>query len=312
MPLSVSSESSSRHKYFAAALFANVLWGFMAFPLRSISEWPSDTILFFRIFGSLFFVWLFILVFRTAALKKDWNRIKALSKREKKRLSGLILLSSFLIMANWFTFIYAINRVSITSAAFAYLVCPLITTLAGYFILKERLSNIKWISLGIALLSVLLLSKSSVVEVLWSITIASFYAFYLVVQRVLLDVDKLNFLAVQLVICSLIVLPILIFNQNELPTSPTFWINISILSVIFTLIPLFLSMFALNRISSSTMGILIYINPVISFSVAIYFFGESINILQVIAYSFLVIAIALYNSEIIRQFFSKFASREQV
>lgn len=312
MALPISSESSSRHKYFAAALFANALWGFMAFPLRSISEWPSDTVLYFRIFASLFFVWLFILFFRTSALKSDWNRIKVLPKKEKRRLAGLMMLSSFLIIANWFTFIYAINRVSITSAAFAYLVCPLITTLAGYFILKERLTGIKWISLGIALFSVLLLSKSSIVEVLWSIGIASFYAFYLIVQRVLLDVDKLNFLAVQLIICSLIVLPVMFLNQNEIPVVPAFWINISILSVIFTLIPLFLSMFALNRISSSTMGILIYINPVISFSVAIYFFAESINILQVIAYSFLVLAIALYNSEIIKQFFSKFASREQV
>ena len=231
---------------------------------------------------------------------------------QRQRLGGLIVLSSFLIIANWFTFIYAINRVSITSAAFAYLVCPLITTLAGYFILKERLTAIKWISLGLAFFSVLLLSKTSVIEVLWSITIASFYAFYLIVQRLLLDVDKLNFLAVQLVICSLIIAPILVINKNEIPIVPTFWLNISMISIIFTLIPLFLSMFALNKISSSTMGILIYINPVISFSIAIYFFSEKVNILQVIAYSFLVVAIALYNSEIIRQFFSRFVNREHV
>jgi chloramphenicol-sensitive protein RarD len=310
--LTKESNGLPRYKYFGAALFANALWGFMAIPLRNISEWPSDTVLYFRIFASFFFIWLFILFFRASALKKDWYRIKALPKMEKRRLAALMVLSSILIMLNWFTFIYAINRVSITSAAFAYLVCPLITTLAGYFILKERLTAIKWISLGIALFSVLLLSRSSLVEVMWSITIASFYAFYLIVQRVLVDVDKLNFLAVQLVICSLIVLPIFILGQNELPSSPVFWFNISIISVIFTIIPLFLSMFALNRISSSTMGILIYINPVVSFSVAIYFFCESVSVLQLIAYSILVIAIALYNSEIIKQIFSKFANREQV
>lgn len=305
-------ENTPRYNYFAAGLFANALWGFIAIPLRSISSWSSDTVLYFRIFVSVFFILLFILFFRYAAFKKDWYRVKALPKQERNRLGGLLILSSFLIMANWLTFIYAINRVSITSAAFAYLVCPLITTLAGYFILKEKLTNIKWISLGIALVSVLLLSKSSLIEVMWSITIASFYAFYLIVQRVLKDIDKLNFLAVQLIICSIIILPILIFNQNEIPRVPAFWISISIISVIFTLIPLFLSMFALNRISSSTMGILIYINPIISFSVAIYFFDEKINLLQLIAYSLLVGAIVLYNSVTIRQIFSKFAKREPV
>ncbi len=196
MSLYTNSENPSRYKYFAAALFANALWGFMAIPLRNISEWASDTVLYFRVFVSFVFVWLFILFFRVSALKKDWFKIKALPPKAKKRLGGLILLSSFLIIANWFTFIYAVNRVSITSAAFAYLVCPLITTLCGYFILKEKLTAKKWICLGIALFSVLLLSKSSVIEVLWSITIASFYAFYLVIQRVLIDVDKMNFLAI--------------------------------------------------------------------------------------------------------------------
>src|SRR5690606_30153753 len=158
-----------RHKYFAAGLFANALWGFMAFPLRSLIEWPSDTVLYFRIFLALLFSWLFIFLFRFSAFKNDWRRVKTLPRRERNRLCLLLLLSSILIICNWFTFIYAINRVSITSAAFAYLVCPLITTLAAYFILKEKLSQIKWISLAVALISVLLLSSASLVEVLWSI-----------------------------------------------------------------------------------------------------------------------------------------------
>lgn len=310
MLLAVNTEDTPRHKYFAAGLFANALWGFMAFPLRSLADWPSDTVLYFRIFLALLFSWLFIFLFRFSAFKKDWMRVSTLSKEERSRLLRLLLLSSILIICNWFTFIYAINRVSITSAAFAYLVCPLITTLAAYFILKEKLSNMKWISLGIALVSVLLLSQASLVEVLWSITIASFYAFYLIIQRMLQDIDKFHFLAVQLVICSLIVLPIMIFNQNEIPLVPIFWINASILGVIFTLIPLFLSMYALNRISSSTMGVLIYINPIISFAVAIVFFGESISSTQTIAYLLLISAIVLYNSDILKQIFIKFAKRE--
>ena len=312
MQVPVTREDTPRHKYFAAGLFANALWGFMAFPLRNLSDWPSDTVLYFRIFVSLFFIWLFILCFRFAAFKKDYLRIKGLPKVDRNRLWGLLFLSALLIMSNWFTFIYAINRVSITSAAFAYLVCPLITTLAGFFILKEKLSNVKWVSLAIALISVLLLSHASLIEVLWSITIASFYAFYLIIQRVLQEVDKLNFLAVQLILCTIIALPIMLFNQNEIPTEPTFWITISILAVVFTLIPLFLSMFALNRISSSTMGVLIYSNPIISFAVAVCFFGETISNMQMLAYLLLITAILLYNSDILKQIFSKFAKREVI
>ena len=231
---------------------------------------------------------------------------------ELKRLLGLLLLSAILIILNWFTFIYAINRVSITSAAFAYLVCPLITTLAGYFILNEKLSRVKWLSLGIAFVSVLLLGRASLIEVIWSITIASFYAFYLIIQRVLQEVDKLNFLAVQLILCTIIALPIMVFNHNEIPSELSFWVSISILAVVFTLIPLFLSMFALNRISSSTMGVLIYINPIISFAVAVYFFGETISFVQMLAYLLLISAILLYNINILKQIFSKFVKSSAV
>ena len=306
------SVAENRHKHFVAGLFANALWGFMAFPLRSMSSWSSDTVLYFRILVSLFFIWLFIFCFRYAKFKKGWNRVRGLPQKENKRFWVLMLFSSALIMLNWFTFIYAINRVSITSAAFAYLVCPLITTLAGYFILKEKLTNIKWISLSIAFVSVVLLSQNSLIEVLWSITIASFYAFYLIIQRMLQEVDKLNFLAVQLAICSIVVIPIMLLSKSGFPATSSFWISIAILSVVFTLIPLFLSMFALNKISSSTMGILIYSNPIIAFMVAVFYFGEVIHPLQMVAYLLLIFAIVLYNSDILKQIISKFAKREQV
>lgn len=303
-------KSSDRHKYFMAAIFANVLWGFVAIVFRNIADWPSETILYFRIFTSLLVIWIFILAFRFAEIKRDWFWMKELSKTERNHLFRLAVVSSVLIIGNWFTFIYAVNRISIRSAAFAYLVCPLITTLAGYFFLKEKLTRRQWLSLAIALGSVLMLAHGSLVEVIWSITIASFYSCYLIIQRILQHVDKLNLLAIQLIICSIIVLPVMMLNYHPIPISSVFWTNISIIATVFTVIPLFLSMFALNKITSGTMGILLYINPVISFAVAVLYFGEMISITQLIAYSLLFSAIVLYNSEIIKQIFSSLAKRE--
>ena len=102
---------------------------------------------------------------------------------------------------NWYTFIYAVNNVSLQSAAFAYMVCPLITAFGGFLILKEELSKLKLISLGIALFSILLLATGSFIEVLWSVVIAALYAFYLIIQRKMQHLDKLNVLAVQIGTC---------------------------------------------------------------------------------------------------------------
>ena len=71
---------------------------------------------------------------------------------------------------------------SLKSAAFAYMVCPLITALGGFLILKEKLSSRKFIAIGIAALSIIILAWGSAPDVSWSVFIASFYAFYLIVQ----------------------------------------------------------------------------------------------------------------------------------
>src|SRR5690606_35262724 len=115
-----------RLKYFSAAFFAAALWGFMSIPLREIKEWPAEDILYYRIFVSTILIWPFIFIFRKRQLTAANRYMQTGTPTIRKRLIGLTFVASLLIMANWFTFIYAVNHVSIQSAAFAYLVCPLI------------------------------------------------------------------------------------------------------------------------------------------------------------------------------------------
>src|SRR5690606_14399744 len=142
-------------------------------------------ILYYRILSSMILIWTFILLFRRKQWRADRNYIQAMGPTEKKRLLGLTVLASLLIMANWFTFIYAVNYISVQSAAFAYMICPLLTTVAAFFLLKEELSRLKQAGLIVALVSVLMLVQGSLIEVIWSVSIALFYALYLVVQRVI-------------------------------------------------------------------------------------------------------------------------------
>ncbi|MFC3198477.1 EamA family transporter [Parapedobacter deserti] len=297
----------SRIKYFLAAFLAAALWGFMAIPLRGIKEWPAEDILYYRIFASVILIWLFIFSFRRKVLHSDIKHIKSLQPPLRRQLGWLTLAASLLIISNWFCFIYAVNHVSIQSAAFAYLVCPLLTTLAGFLLLKEDLSLVKKISIGIAFISVAMLASGSFYEVSWSVAIASFYALYLVVQRVLRDVDRLNLLAVQLTVCGFLILPFLLWQQHPIPLDPNFWINIVVIAVIFTIIPLYMSMYALNGVSSSTVGILIYINPIVAFIVAVLYFHERISTHHLLAYGILSVAVLLFNWNTFRKVFHKFA-----
>jgi chloramphenicol-sensitive protein RarD len=82
---------------------------------------------------------------------------------------------------------------------------------------------------------------------------------------------------------------------DEIPTSLNFYLIILLIAVAFTVFPLFLNLFALNKINSATIGILMYINPLINFSVAFIVFKESVNVYQIVGYSIIAVALVLFN-----------------
>lgn len=294
-------KTTGRGRYFSAAFLAPLIWGFMSIPVRWIKNYPAEDILYYRILVALFLLGIGTLLFRRQALRQDLALYKQLSLVEKRTAIRLVLLASALIFANWFTYIYTINAISIQAAAFAYLICPLITAIFAFLILKEKLSHLKKWALALALLSATMLATGSLTDTLWSIIIAAPFALYLIIQRVSKSFDKLNTLALQLCICALFVIPRLFINQHTIPTDPFFWGSITLIAVVFTIIPLFFSMYALTGISSTTSGILLYVNPIIAFSLAVLYFNEAVDPHKFLAYGLILLAILLFNGAVIKK-----------
>ena len=288
-----------------AALSANIIWGFFSIALRFLKNYPVDQILYYRIFVSFIICWLVIVAVNRKQLKSDFLELKGNNDIPKPKLWGLIILSGVLITLNWFAFIYVVNHVNLKSAAFVYMVCPLITALGGFLILKEELSRLKLISLAIAVISILILATGSFTDVMWSIITASFYAFFLIIQRIIKSINKLNMLGFQLLIALVIVLPLFFINPQPIPLDISFWVDIIIIAVFFTLLPLLLSLFALKSLPSSTVGIIIYINPIVAFGVAFFYFHETIKLNQLFAYCLLAIAVVIFNWKILLENFLK-------
>lgn len=288
-------DTESRGKYFLAAFLAPLIWGFMAVPIRLLKNWSAEDILHYRILLAVLLLWLFNLIFRKAELKVDYHHFQQLPKNKRIRISYLTLFSAIFLFANWYTYIYCINSISVQAGAFAYILCPLITTATGYFILKENLSTTQKLSLLIAGVGVVMLATGSLTEVLWSITIGALYAFYLVLQRVIQGFDKLNMLAIQLAICTLFIIPQMLIDQSPIPQDSTFWKVTLAMALLFTILPLFSSMYALKKISSSTLGIMLYINPIIAFTLAVTYFEEQLDSYKYWAYGFILIAILVFN-----------------
>ena len=294
---------SSNFKYFLAATSAVSIWGIFSIPLRNIKAYSPEQILGYRTFIALLITWTLILIFRRKQLRADITYIKLQPAQNRRNMYWLILASGVLVAVNWLSFIYAVNHVSLKSAAFAYMVCPLLTAMCGFFILKEKLSRLQFCAIGVALISILISAQGSFIDVLWSVFIAASFAIYLIVQRVLVGIDKFNLLGVQLLIVGLLILPAYLYNPEPFPIESHFWTNITLIALLFTIIPLLLSSYSLIGLPSSTFGIIIYLNPIVAFAVAFFYFDEQITIHQLYAYSLLLVSVVLFNWHVLSNAF---------
>lgn len=283
------------NKYYLSALAAFIIWGFISLLLKPMHIYPSMDILFYRVIFSAG-IMSFILLFVNPKLRKsNFDSFKNLSPELKKQTAFTTLIGGVLLAFNWFFFIYAMNNISIKAASYAYLICPIITTVLAYFILKEKLSKQQWMAVLISFISCTILAFNHLVDLVYSLIVALSYALYLITQRNNTKLDKFYILSIQLIFAAICLLPMYPFLNTNTSYELSFFIQVLILSIVFTILPLWLNLFALKGINSSTMGILLYINPILNFIVAAIIFNEPTETLQIIGYTAIFISIVIFN-----------------
>lgn len=280
---------------YIAGVTAFVIWGFFSIPLRALQQYPSSEILYFRILFSLVILLGVIVAFKRSSLKEELGKLKSLTPPQQKKAIFLTLAGGVLLTVNWLVFIYIVNNINIKTASFSYLVCPVITAVLGYILIRERLTMQQWFAVALCTVSCLLIGLNSALELGYSVLTAFTYALYLVSQRRNQGFDRIITLTIQVLFSFLILC--LFFNVlvDEVPVAGKFYWVITLIAALFTVLPLFLNLYALNKISAATVGILMYINPILNFSIAFIVFKESINLLQLLGYLLIVVALIIFN-----------------
>lgn len=287
------------YKYYIAAFSAFLIWGFFSLALKPLQQYASLDILFYRVFLSVVMMLLINFAFRKNVLVKNWNHFNSLTSKSKRNVVFLTLGGGILLASNWFVFIYVMNHVSVKAASLAYLICPILTTVFAFFILHEKLSRWQWTAVSISVISCVLLSFEHFEDIFYSVIVAATYALYLVSQRKNTEIDKFLLLTIQLVFTAIIILPFYPKYSGALPAESLFYTCLFVIVVVFTIIPLFLNLYALKGINSSTVGIMMYINPIINFVLAIFLYNEKVTGQQLFCYLLILISIVIFNEKII-------------
>lgn len=203
--------------------------------------------------------------------------------------------SAIMLGLNWFSFIYVMNAVSVNATSLAYLICPILTTVLASLFLREKLNIGQWFAVLLSLISCLILAYGHFMDLIYSMVIALSYAIYLVLQKNTFQMDKFFTLTIHIVVSTFLLLPILTVIDTTVPKTMTFYGLVAIIAVGYTIIPLFLNIFALKGLDSSIVGTLLYLNPIISFLLAILYYKEPINTVQLIAFGMIFTAVVIFN-----------------
>ena len=282
-------------KHYAAAILAFTVWGFFPLVLKSLGGYGAGEILYFRIFFSSIILVFIVTAVRSGKLKQDLRTFRNSESSDQWKALVIWIAGGTLLTINWLTFIYTVNEVNIRTASFSYLICPVLTAVLGFLVLREQISATQWAAIALCALSCILMGMNSVSELGYSFTTAITYGLYLVLQRLYKEYDRMTVLSVQILFSFLLLNVFYSFLIGSVPTEPRFYYVIAAIAAVFTVLPLFLNLFAMVKINSATVGILMYINPIFNFAIAIIVFNEQVTPLQMIGYSIIAISLVIFN-----------------
>ena len=98
-------------------------------------------------------IWTAFLLIFTISIYSKWNEVFNILKNLKILL--LLILTSILIVTNWYTWIYAVTVNKLIDAAFGYYIFPILSVFFGILFLKESHNRMKIFAIGLVILAVL-------------------------------------------------------------------------------------------------------------------------------------------------------------
>jgi len=191
----------------------------------------------------------------------------------------------------------------LTEASLGYYINPLVTVALGFVFLGERIRPLQCVAVGIAMIAVVYLTIEQGSLPWISMCLAGSFAMYGLLRKTM-AVGSIEGLTVEmgLMYPLCIALQIWVFSTSRSTFSEAniYMIVGLLLGGLVTIIPLLLFASGARRLQLSTMGILQYIAPTGQLLLAILLFGEPFGMTQVIVFSMIWLAIALYSFDALR------------
>ena len=281
----------SNKKGLITALSCYIIWGLLPLYWALLNHISPYNILAERIIWSGICMAIVVFGMHIKQFKKDFQLLK-----EQRSQPVLLLVASVIISINWFTYIWAITNNQVMNTSIGYYINPLFNVVLGVILFKEFLSLPKKLSVLIATIGIALLTYQLGSLPLVSMILAVSFGFYGAVKKKLLISPFTSIAFEAWLLMPLALLYTTIVDNTVWSYFGTDWYTTLLLiaSGLTTSVPLVLFSYGAQLLPLNLLGFLQYVSPTIALLLAIFYFGESFDTPQMIAFGCIWIALAIY------------------
>ena len=266
-----------------------VLWGLLPIFWTLLANVDSVYVLAQRVLFSCIFCLAIIL------LKKNGSSVKNILKSKTERRRYFVC--GILISINWGVYILTIAMGKILEASLAYYMNPLFSVVIGALIFKEKLSAVQWISVGLALVGVMISVIAYGNVPYLAIIIGLSFALYGAMKKTIKAESEVSICMETMSVLPL-ALAFIVYAQlsgyTDFSSLSTTEMLLLIASGPVTSIPLMLFAKGIRKTSITTSGILMYINPTLQLLVGVLIYNEAFTKMNAITFAFVWAAVILF------------------
>ena len=240
-------------------------------------------------------IWTAFLLIFFISINSKWDEVFNIIKDVRKTL--YLILTSILIVSNWFTWIYAVTVNKLIDASFGYFIFPILSVFFGILFLKESHNKMKLISITLVIISVIYLLLNFETTPWIGLVVAITWSTYTFIRKKINIPTDLG-LFVESAFMTPFALVLFYFiakNGNNYFTlndfSISFWL---FLAGANTLIPLALYLRGSELAGLGTSGMIFFLAPTGQFLLGYYYFNEPLDINKLISFIIIWFAVAIY------------------
>ncbi len=288
-------QNADTPKGFVLAVSAYVMWGFLPLYMKALSHIGPVEVVAHRVIWSVPVAGLLLVILRrTRDLRAALGNPKML---------GMAALTAALISVNWAIYVWAISTGHALDAALGYYINPLFSIALGAVLLREPLTRMQLVAVGLAALGVLVLVVEAGRLPWAALGLMVSWGFYAFFKRSLPIGPNQGFLLEVLIL----LIPAIAYvtwlgvqGTGHFGVLASDTVLLSCAGVV-TAVPLLVYANGAKLVRLSTMGILQYIAPTMIFITAVAVFGEQIDRARMIAFPLIWAALVVYSIPMIRQ-----------